>query len=65
MQIACGGNHSMVLTIHGTLFAFGHNSHGQLGIYNITESPLPLSIHLIKYDIFFMYKELNTFISNI
>ena len=29
--VACGGDHTLVLTRGGTLLAFGENSHGQLG----------------------------------
>ncbi|CAE8624063.1 unnamed protein product [Polarella glacialis] len=30
-QVACGENHSLVLTVQGEVFAFGCNSHGALG----------------------------------
>ncbi len=37
-SISAGGNHSMVLKTDGTLWAFGENSHGQLGDGTTTNS---------------------------
>jgi E3 ubiquitin-protein ligase HERC3 len=34
-QIACGGNHSLVLTACGAVFAAGSNSYGQLGLGDV------------------------------
>lgn len=31
-QITCGANHTMVVTSQSTLYSWGSNSHGQLGI---------------------------------
>jgi alpha-tubulin suppressor-like RCC1 family protein len=31
-QIACGANHSAMLTNSGHLYVMGSNSHGQLGV---------------------------------
>ena len=30
--LACGGGHTMVVTSHGTVMAFGRNNRGQLGV---------------------------------
>ena len=31
IQVACGGHHSLVLTLSGKVFAFGSNAYGQIG----------------------------------
>ena len=31
-QISAGGHHTLVLTVKGSLYAFGYGSHGQLGL---------------------------------
>lgn len=31
VQVACGGHHSLVLTLSGKVFAFGSNAYGQIG----------------------------------
>lgn len=42
---ACGRNHSLCLTENGTVFAFGENKMGQLGLGNQTEAePCPAQI---------------------
>eukprot|EP00392_Amoebophrya_sp_AT5.2_P016876 g17183.t1 len=35
-QIACGENHSLILTESGEVYAFGSNVHGQCGVYYST-----------------------------
>ena len=40
-QICAGGNHSMILTQSGTLYAFGYASSGQLGTGTIKNSNTP------------------------
>ena len=47
MQIACGGYHSIVLTIHGNLFAFGSNRSKQIGIRDMTQVLQPIPIQSI------------------
>jgi len=45
---ASGGiYHSLVLLINGTLFAFGSNSYGQLGVGTTTDSSVPIHVLLI------------------
>ena len=46
-KIAAGGNHSVALTISGTLFAWGKNGYGQLGLGNGLDRPLPTKIKML------------------
>lgn len=32
-QVACGTDHTLVLTVTGLVYAMGSNAHGQLGIH--------------------------------
>ena len=43
-QIACGANHSLALTTHGQMYAWGDNSYGQLGLSRTENSRTPLPI---------------------
>ena len=51
MQIACGGNHSMVLTASGNLYAFGKNDFGQLGLHDTIDRCFPTLIQSLQYKI--------------
>ena len=49
MQIACGHFHSIVLTSESTLFTFGKNSSGQLGLgIKTATNYLPMPIESLK-----------------
>src|SRR5580693_6117107 len=43
VSIACGGNHTLVLTKDG-LYSFGNNNYGQLGLGNNTCQNIPRKI---------------------
>ncbi|PSN46194.1 hypothetical protein C0J52_18539 [Blattella germanica] len=53
-SVFCGGNHTMVLTADGEVFAFGNNFNGQLGLgTEITQNILPTKViglegHIVK-----------------
>jgi alpha-tubulin suppressor-like RCC1 family protein len=52
--IAAGGDHSMAVTVGGTLLAFGSNKHGQLGTGDFLDRMTPTEV-LIAFE-----KELNS-----
>jgi alpha-tubulin suppressor-like RCC1 family protein len=33
LQIACGENHTLILTSGGNVYSFGQSSHGRLGLF--------------------------------
>jgi len=35
-QIACGSHHTIILTETGSVYGFGQNTHGQLGLGDTT-----------------------------
>jgi alpha-tubulin suppressor-like RCC1 family protein len=39
--LACGANHSLVVTVSGAVFAWGANSHGQLGLGDFEDRLVP------------------------
>lgn len=43
-QVACGGNHALLLSKTGAMFSFGLNSRGELGHGDIDARPLPTLI---------------------
>jgi alpha-tubulin suppressor-like RCC1 family protein len=43
-QLAAGGTHSMALKYDGTVFAWGDNGHGQLGVNSTVSSALPVQV---------------------
>ena len=43
-EIAAGGHHSLALKSDGTVWAWGNNLSGQLGIGSTTDSPVPVQI---------------------
>eukprot|EP01124_Arcella_intermedia_P025572 TRINITY_DN4597_c0_g1_i1.p1 TRINITY_DN4597_c0_g1~~TRINITY_DN4597_c0_g1_i1.p1 ORF type:complete len:514 (-),score=118.61 TRINITY_DN4597_c0_g1_i1:43-1584(-) len=44
LQIACGGQHSMALCSDGSLYSWGWNAYGQLGIGNTQNQSLPKKV---------------------
>ncbi|MCX6873797.1 MAG: hypothetical protein NTW21_08310 [Verrucomicrobia bacterium] len=44
VAVACGGEHSLALTVDGRVFAWGNNASGQLGVGSATNSPVPLAV---------------------
>lgn len=44
VKLACGYSHVLALTDEGTMYSWGSNSHGQLGIGNKVNSPIPVRI---------------------
>ena len=42
--VACGGNHTLVVTVSGAVFAFGSNNHGQLGLRDLTDRQWPTQV---------------------
>ncbi|XP_072112516.1 probable E3 ubiquitin-protein ligase HERC4 isoform X1 [Mobula birostris] len=46
-QIAAGGEHSLVLTVSGAVFAFGRNNHGQLGLKVMEDTFIPTHVQLL------------------
>lgn len=42
--IAAGGDHSMAVTVGGTLLAFGCNKHGQLGTGDTLDRMVPTEV---------------------
>ena len=48
-QVACGGDHTVVLLRNGSLYGFGKNQNGQLGLPNLgtdaeTDFPWPMML---------------------
>ncbi|XP_068797623.1 E3 ISG15--protein ligase HERC5 isoform X2 [Struthio camelus] len=49
VQIACGDHHSMALSREGELFAWGQNTHGQLGVgAQVAHTPEPQLVEGLK-----------------
>jgi alpha-tubulin suppressor-like RCC1 family protein len=55
LMIACGGNHTLILNQENDVYAFGDNTHGQLGLSD-TES------HHIPHCIYFFQEKVVTWI---
>ncbi|CAN7938426.1 unnamed protein product [Ixodes hexagonus] len=47
-QVACGGSHSLALTPSGTIFAWGHNSFGQLGMNDQKDRYHPIVLKALR-----------------
>jgi alpha-tubulin suppressor-like RCC1 family protein len=47
-RIACGYYHSLALTLDGSVYSFGRNDYGQLGIGNNEASRVPLRIEALS-----------------
>jgi hypothetical protein len=47
-QISVGAQHSIALTDAGRVFAWGANSHGQLGVGDLLSRKSPTSLHVSK-----------------
>ena len=45
-QIATGLQHTLLLTIHGEVFAFGSNNYGQLGLLDLNPRGIPTPVDL-------------------
>jgi len=43
-QVACGEFHSLVLTVSGSLYAFGDGSHGALGLGSLSSTSQPAQV---------------------
>ncbi len=54
-QIVCGANHTFILKESGELFAFGENSHGELGLGDCDNRKTPTLLMTL------MRKNVNTF----
>ena len=48
VSVTCGENHNLVMTIGGNVFAWGENSHGQLGLGDTTNRLRPEQIKSLK-----------------
>ena len=46
--LACGGNHTLVITRSGAVFAFGSNNHGQLGLGDTTDRMWPTQVSTLR-----------------
>merc|ERR1712004_282555 len=46
--VACGGNHTLVVTVSGAVFAFGSNNHGQLGLGDLTDRRWPTQVSTLR-----------------
>ena len=46
--VACGGNHTLVVTVSGAVFAFGSNNHGQLGLGDLTDRRWPTQVATLR-----------------
>ena len=46
--VACGGNHTLVVTLSGAVFAFGSNNHGQLGLGDLTDRKWPTQVATLR-----------------
>ena len=58
MQIACGGYHSIVLTMFGSLYAFGQNTYYQLGVQDSSlTNQFPILIESLKYNLIIRLKK--------
>ncbi|KAH3862509.1 probable E3 ubiquitin-protein ligase HERC4 [Dreissena polymorpha] len=47
-QLACGGSHSFALTRSGTMFGWGRNSFGQLGMSDNQDRPHPATCKILR-----------------
>jgi alpha-tubulin suppressor-like RCC1 family protein len=52
-QIATGLQHTLLLTIHGEVYAFGSNNYGQLGLLDLNPRGIPTPVDLTPRGIFF------------
>ena len=50
-SVACGNQHSMILTSSGSILAFGRNMDGQLGIGSRKDAKLPTLVSGLKDDL--------------
>ncbi|XP_040567809.1 probable E3 ubiquitin-protein ligase HERC4 isoform X2 [Lepeophtheirus salmonis] len=48
LMIAAGAEHSMIVTISGTVYSWGKNSYGQLGLGDVNNSYFPRQIRLLR-----------------
>ncbi|KAJ5066988.1 btk-binding protein-related [Anaeramoeba ignava] len=48
LEISVGDTHTLILTSHSKLIGFGNNEHGQLGIEDTKNQPIPIQIELPK-----------------
>ena len=46
--LACGANHSLVVTVSGAVFAWGSNSHGQLGLGDTEDRQVPTQVRTLR-----------------
>eukprot|EP00092_Neocalanus_flemingeri_P033110 GFUD01036005.1.p1 GENE.GFUD01036005.1~~GFUD01036005.1.p1 ORF type:complete len:1046 (+),score=311.60 GFUD01036005.1:157-3294(+) len=46
--VACGGNHTLVVTRSGAVFAWGSNNHGQLGLGDLTDRMWPTQVSTLR-----------------
>jgi len=46
--VACGGNHTLVVTRSGAVFAWGSNNHGQLGLGDLTDRIWPTQVSTLR-----------------
>ena len=46
--VACGGNHTLVVTRSGAVFAWGSNNHGQLGLGDTTDRMWPTQVTTLR-----------------
>ena len=53
-QIATGLQHTLLLTIHGEVYAFGSNNYGQLGLLDLNPRGIPTPVDLTPRGIFFI-----------
>ncbi|XP_078259608.1 putative E3 ubiquitin-protein ligase HERC3 isoform X3 [Rhinoraja longicauda] len=47
-QITAGGEHSFALTVSGTVFAWGRNNHGQLGLNDTEDTLTPKHVQILS-----------------
>lgn len=48
LSVVCGNRHTLALTVHGDIYAFGCNKHGQLGTASDDKNPFPLAIPTLQ-----------------
>ena len=49
-MVACGGDHTLVVTRTGALFAFGKGANGQLGLGSTSNIDLPAEVRYRAYS---------------
>lgn len=49
-SVSCGSQHTAILTTNGTLFTFGRNLEGQLGLGNRTSVKVPTAVTALSQD---------------